>query len=277
MRTRELTAEEKTRPYAKYFYVDMAAPLASTMAIATGPPMDPSKALPVERRAEILGPGPFEVEAGYCRMPDGSGYLANRTLMPGVTLDMINWWFAWHGLESLRYMIWNPKAHYGIDVDPETRRRILDPNTPMTAKFQGVTHHVTEDIGGGKGLINISFMTPEDFFGPAAARFRDLGDKVTLVAGYGFVTPDGAHPRDPRLPSIMMHFVRQTPEGVDYRTRFWMGWAFDQHKRPKKLLPPLVEIPVEVPQGLLIHNVEEFANLASILPRVYAEMGGKVN
>lgn len=277
MRTRELTSEEMTKPYSKYFFQEMAKPPEDKMAIAKGGPIDSSKAMPVDRRADILNPGNQEVEVGYCRMPDGSGYLSNQTIMPGVTIDMINWWFAWHGLESLRYMIWNPKAHYGVEVDDATRKKILDPKIPITAKFQGITHHVTEDIGGGKGLINISFMTPEEFFGPDADKFRSQGNKVTLVAGYGFVTPDGAHPRDPKLPSIMMHFVREIDGGVDYRTRFWMGWAFDQRNKPKKLLPPLVDIPLEVPQGLLIHNVEEFANLASFLPTLYKEMGGKIN
>ena len=112
-------------------------------------------------------------------------------------------------------MIWNPKAHYGVDVNDATRSRILSPETPITAKFQGATHFVTEDIGGGKGLINISFMTPEDLFGPDAIQFRDQGGKVTLVAGHGFVTPEGAHPRDPKLPSIMMHFVRAVNGGVN--------------------------------------------------------------
>ena len=56
-----------------------------------------------------------------------------------------------------------------------------------------------------------------------------------------------------------------------------MGWALDHWKQPKKLLPPLVDIPVEVPQGLLIHNIEEFGNFASFLPKLYAESGGKMN
>lgn len=46
----ELTPEEKTRPYAKYYYQQPAPPAPD--------------------------PGYHEVEIGYCVMPDGSGYVA---------------------------------------------------------------------------------------------------------------------------------------------------------------------------------------------------------
>jgi len=33
-------------------------------------------------------------------MEDGTGYIANLVYMPGVTVDMFDWWFAWHGRVS---------------------------------------------------------------------------------------------------------------------------------------------------------------------------------
>ncbi len=35
-------------------------------------------------------------------MEDGTGYIANLVYMPGVTVDMFDWWFAWHGLGEFR-------------------------------------------------------------------------------------------------------------------------------------------------------------------------------
>jgi len=42
------------------------------------------------------------------------------------------------------------------------------------------------------------------------------------------------------------------------------------------MLPPGVTIPEEAAQGLFLHDVQEFANLAAILPGLYAEQGGRV-
>jgi hypothetical protein len=47
-------------------------------------------------------------------------------------------------------------------------------------------------------------------------------------------------------------------------------------KKPVLMLPPGFSIPEEAAQGLFMHDVQEFANLAAILPRLYAEMEGKV-
>ena len=33
--------------------------------------------------------------------------------MPGVTSEMLDWWFPWHSVGSdLRYKIWDPEDHY---------------------------------------------------------------------------------------------------------------------------------------------------------------------
>ena len=31
--------------------------------------------------------------------------------MPGVTPQMWEWWFGWHGSDSRRYKLWHPRAH----------------------------------------------------------------------------------------------------------------------------------------------------------------------
>lgn len=70
----------------------------------------------------------------------------------------------------------------------------------------------------------------------------------------------------------MMHFCRETEEGVEFRTRFWMGYRWNK-RIPMCVLPPHVKIPVEAPMGLAFHNVEEYSHLASILPDLYKEFG----
>ncbi len=75
-------------------------------------PIDPKYALKIEDRNKLFEPGYLDKEVGYCQMPDGSTYVANLTKMPGVTVEMFDWWFAWHGLGPLRYTLWDPYDHY---------------------------------------------------------------------------------------------------------------------------------------------------------------------
>lgn len=265
-----LTEQELKMPYAKYYDNVLAEPNPELMQILGKGPMDPSKALMPDQINELLNPGYHEVETGYCILPNGAAYVAVNNVFPGVTVEMINWWFAWHALEDLRYMLWYKPGHYGIAISDEDREKILDPQTPMTAKFQGMTHYVMEDTGGGPEDIQIQFLTPAQMgFDLNGFTPERVG---TLVAGNGI---SQNRKGGPKAPAIMCHFIREIPGGVESRTRFWMGYHMIDGK-PVKLLPDHVQIPVEAPMGLAYHNVEEYSNLAAFLPKIYNEMGGQV-
>jgi phloretin hydrolase len=51
--------------------------------------------------------------------------------MPGVTVDMLDWWFAWHSLAGMHYGIWYPPGHFGISISEKDRKKVLDPNLPV--------------------------------------------------------------------------------------------------------------------------------------------------
>jgi len=269
---RDLTPEEKSKPYARYFYLDPAPPDPG-MLEKMEKPIDPAKALPIEKMNDLLNPGYMEVETGYCVMPDGSGYVAVHTKMPGVTVEMLHWWFAWHSLEDLRYKLWWPKGHYKVSLSEEARKKVLDPQVPLTQKFRGLTHHVVEDIGSGPEDIYISFLSPEDM-GFDLSRFKPP-NVATVIGANGLSAPAGAPESAPKAPAVMCHFVREIPGGVEFRTRFWMGYHIVDRK-PKLLLPPGLRIPEAVPKGLGIHCILEYANLRAILPALFAEQGGKI-
>ena len=193
---------------------------------------------------------------------------------------MVNWWFAWHGLEDLRYMLWSPEDHFAVSMTDEDRAKVLDPDRPLVLKFQGVTHHVYEDIGGGADDLWISFMTPEDF-GFDMSRWK-APSVATLVAANALVKAGGAPDDAPMMPVAMCHFVRELPGaapgvdgGVEFRTRFWMGWQIVD-KKPHFALPAGVKVPEAVPAGLFEHCILEYSNLRVLLPEIYAEMGGVV-
>jgi hypothetical protein len=269
----DLTAAEKAKPYSKYFYRPPAQPVPERLAVMDKP-MDPSKALPVERINDLLNPGYFEAESGWCVLPNGAGYVANHTVMPGVTVDMIDWWMAWHGLEDLRYRIWFPAGHYGVSMSEKDRAKILNPNRPMARKLSGVTHFVIENVGGPSAeKIAISFMSPEDV-GFDMARFH-APNVGTIVAANGVSLMLNPPPGVPnfKAPAFMIHFIREVPRGIEYRTRFWLGYHI-LNRKPWFLLPGGVRIPEFVSRGLAIHNVCEYTNLGSFLPQLYEEQNG---
>ena len=80
----DLTPEEKARPFSKYFYKPLT-PAAPERVAAMDRPIDPSLALLAENRSDLLNPGDLPCEAGWCVLPDGTGFIANRLPMPGVT------------------------------------------------------------------------------------------------------------------------------------------------------------------------------------------------
>jgi phloretin hydrolase len=271
----ELNAQEKAKPYAKYYYQTPAAPDPKLLAVMENP-MDPAKALPFENLNDLLDPGYHEVESGWCILPNGAGYIANHTKMAGVSVDMLNWWFAWHSLEDLRYKIWWPAGHFGISVNDADRAKVLDPKRSPTEKFQGLTHHVLEDVGGpGVEKIAISFLTPQDC-GFDMNRFKSPA-VGTLVAANGLAQPIDPPPGVPdvKAPAFMCHFIREIEGGIEFRTRFWMGYHIID-KKPKLLLPPGVKVPAFMPQGIAMHNIYEYTNLASFLPQIYIEQQGLV-
>lgn len=266
----DLTDKERAKPYSKYFDMPLAQPNPELIKILDRGPMDPSKALKPEDINMMLNPGYLEVETGYCIMPDGTGYVAVNNIFPGVTADMIKWWFAWHALEDQRYMLWYKPGHHGISINDASREVILDPSVPIEQKIFGHTHQVIENMGCGIEDVQINFLSPAEM-GFDMSKFNAPSVATVIAANGSTQSREGG----PTAPAVMMHFVRETPGGVEFRTRFWMGYQMVDGK-PVKKLPGFIKVPIEAAKGLAYHNVEEFSNLAAFLPKLYAEMEGKI-
>ena len=122
-----ITEEERHLPYAKYFYQDMAPIPQDKLDIWHGPMADPALATPVERRSDFLDEGRVALEVGFTVAPNGTGFVANSTFMPGVTPEMFDWWFGWHCVgPDLRYQIWDRDDH-------------LQARAIQAARFQGTS------------------------------------------------------------------------------------------------------------------------------------------
>ncbi|MBN1653395.1 MAG: hydrolase [Deltaproteobacteria bacterium] len=266
----DLTAEEKTRPYARYFYKKLAPVPEETMRAIQAGPMNPRDALAFERLNDLLDPGYHAVETGYCRMPDNSCYVAVLTMMPEVTAEMIDWWFWWHALESLRYKIWYPGSHAGVSV--ENREQLENPLLSARERYWNNTQYPVEDVGIGPEIFSITFIPPEDI-GFDVSRFVEAHVATAICAVVGSVTKKVRHTR-------MCHLVRRTSNGVEMRSRFWIGGnikldMFSQKSvvnrvANTKLIRKLT-IPNATPYQMALHCAREYSNLAEILPELYRD------
>ncbi len=261
----DLTAREKERPYSKYFNRPLAPVPKEILDFLQQGPIDPTLATPIDQRNDLLKPGYLPAEMGYCIMPDGSGYVSMLTRMPGVTSEMIDWWFAWHGLEGLRYKIWDPDDHFDSHVAPHDLTRRLDASLTVQQRNWNTTDIVLEDIGTGSVELAISFMSPEDF-GYDMDRFRAPNVLTAVNANGSLVGPGIAM-------GTFTHFAREIPGGIELRSRFYMGWHIID-KGPVKVAE---QIPLELTKGLAYHCSKEYSNLAAILPMVYAENIGRID
>ncbi len=248
-----ITEEEKKGPLYKYFIRPLTPPNPEKYNMAEKP-ADPALGLLAEDMNKLLDPGYLPLEVGFCQLPNGCAMLANLTFMPGVTPEMFDFWFAWHGVEAMRYKIWDHDDHYFVQT--QNMEKALDKSLSLRERYWDTTHHVEEDCNMGKQTIFINFRNP-----------ADIGfDKEKLAKFNGTIVCSG----NEQSPTIMVHECRAVPGGSELRTRFFMGYCVKDGK-PFKMIPDGIKMPLEPVQALLKHNMKEFANLAAILPEVYAE------
>lgn len=260
-----LTDEEQQHPLAKYWY--RTAPIAeNVLAALRAGPIDPAKILAWDERVKLSNPGDLTVENGWCMLPDGSGFVAVRTKFPGCTAAMIDWWFEWaQREENIRYKIWYPGAHYAMAQQP-TPDAVRKPGDKA---YWGMSRFPVEDVGMGVARLRLDFYDPRDFGFPGAP---DNG--TILCARVGFDNGLFKH-------SEFIHHVRPVPGGVEMRSRFWMarhpeamaggfgiiGAALRFAPLKKRMLPPAAA------RGMAFHCAQEFSQLASFLPELYAKYG----
>lgn len=249
----QLSEQEKNRSYKKYFDMDMAKQPAELLEIINNGPINPADATKIENMDDLLKPSYLKTEVGYCVMEDGTAFVANLTKMPGVTKEMFDWWFAWHGLEPLRYKIWDRDDHFGIETTH--RDRLVDSAIPMHERIWGVTHSVIEDTGAGAEPLNINFHSPMEM--GFNMEMLNNSEVLSIVCANGDT-------------AVMVHSIRSIDCGIELRSRFWLGYNMVQQK-PLKLIPDGVRIPLQVPEGLVRHCIKEFSHLAKMLPLIYTE------
>ena len=250
-----VTDNEKLSPLYKYFEMEMVAPAPSMFECAESP-MPAEFAQTPQEMNRMFDDGYLPGRRGYAQLADGTAMLSNCVDMPGVTPEMFDWWFAWHGMEPLRYKIWDhDEHHYCLTRNPD---KAADKSLSMKERYWDTVHDVREAMypDGPVQEIVINFRNPADV-GFSPEKLKDFGGTI-VCAG------------NERAPVIMCHFVRPVAGSSELHTRFWMGYCV-KDGAPAKAIPDGAVFPLQGAKELLRHNIKEFTNLAALLPKVYDE------
>ena len=209
--------------------------------------------------------GYTDMETGYTVEADGSVHTAILTQMPGVTPEMWDWWFGWHGSQDSRYKLWHPKSHVsavwedgGDDIAYIGRNSIIE-------------EYIGEEFTDGL----IQFKSPTEF-GFSFDAVKDPSKAVYICIRAG-------HSKFPIDFGYLVHQIRAVEGGSEMRSRFWMGGKY-VHVRREGILPDLASsflqkqqlLPADFGRSIVIHCSEEMTHLAAFLPKLYSEINETV-
>lgn len=258
-----VSEDAKKKTYYKYYKMGIPDLSEEQKTCVNHARRNGEKALLLKDINKALVPDMFcPDEIGYYYLQEGGVLIANNIPMPGITPEMLYWWFAWHPLEPLRYSIWDPEEHYSVEIDEEGRRRSLDPQIRLEEKTWGAEHLVVESLA------------PEDKPVPIKISFRDpkeMGIDASRIGSEGcaFIVAANAL-NDGKIPSVMLETAKKMKGIMHYQVYFWIGYQIIDGQ-PVKCIPDGMEIPEIFPRLLLYHSTKEFSHLARILPQVYGE------
>ena len=224
---------------------------------------------------QLLEPGYLPLENGYTRLDDGQVFAAVLTKMPGVNGRMIDWWFGWHYLESQRYKLWHPRCH----VANRAEKMISDdPGLSDREKYLNNPNFVTEYVGSKQQEIIITFNDPSVYFD--TSRFSEANVSTVLCGTVGFQ----------KLPlnfGVLIHMIRETEEGCEMRSRFWLGKAVLRGAAANGVLNRIagsrliakLALPDSMGRDMVVHCAMEMNHLAGFLPDLYRDYvkDGSVN
>jgi hypothetical protein len=253
--------EDRTTPFARYF-TDEMAPLAPHVVEALNIGAQPAALFDSLDALDRLHEGGYRpVENGYAVSPMRVAVL---TQMPRVTAAMWDWWFGWHGSDTRRYKLWHPRAHLYAEW--------ADGPEEGLSGYLGRTSYVDEYIGPAYTKAAIRFVAPSSL---------GLDEGALAAAAETAVCARVGPSQFPAEIGYLAHHVRPTGDGVEMRSRFWMG---GRHVAVRTGAGPLDRVggavarrafPFAAPDAaaLLVHCAQEMAHLASFLPELHAEFG----
>jgi hypothetical protein len=253
--------------YARYWNPEMRpVPEPVARALLHGPEA-PELGFPLDEADRLLDPGYLPLENGYTRLPNGQVFVAVLTRMPRVDSAMIDWWFGWHYMESQRYKLWHPRAHLANGAE-----RMIgdDPSRTDREKYLHNPNYVSEYVGDQRLEITITFSDASEHLDTSRFESARVGTAICGEVRMG---------RSPLAIGSLIHLIRETDEGCEMRSRFWLGRIALRGVRGAGLLGRVLGSPfvarraTSLQQGrdLVVHCAAEMNHLAGFLPDLYAD------
>lgn len=253
------TEADKKEKFAKYYNTALTN-LPEAVEQAQNAPLEWGALPDITRMTDLEQDGYMPAEIGYTVHKDGSSKVAVKTDMPGVTPEMWDWWFGWHGSQDSRYKLWHPNAHVSAQWEDGRNDNC----------YIGRNSIIKEYIG--KNLLDaaIQFKSPLAFgFSRNSINHKDKA--VYICAKLG-------HPALPVDYGYLIHQIRKTENGAEMRSRFWVGGRYVSIRKKGKLVEAVTAVvktfkslPKNFASDLLRHCSEEMNHLAAFLPALFKE------
>lgn len=258
----QATDADKAKSYFKFFEREAVKLDPAKLETIYAKPMSSKGKLAFVDRAKLTEPG-FDDEKGFCVMPDGTGYISDSVFIPGGTADMIDWFIGWRGLEPLRFAIEKPDQYISA-VSMQTNF-YFDEDRTAQEKYWDTTQVIEKADGMAVKKEFLNFKCPLDV-GFNGCKIGPDEETKTLVCARNYAEdfPPTAPPN-----YFICHQVVEVEGGIEVRTRIWYGWTV-RYGRNYKQLPDEFKMEPLFPKALMIENAIEWANIAAILPELYA-------
>ncbi len=310
---RDLTDRELALSYSKYYLRYLHTPLPERPdEIAWNEKKDTLFSLETKKDDDtILNPNTysklldpdFVPEEGWSTSSDGTFTtmctIVDMNFPEGTEIenaDILSWWFAWHTVEDLRYMMWNPSCHYGIWVttgnyDTRTQEQIEEQpmrifDTTLGSWYErayGSANRAHEDTTLNSYTGTAAYL---DYDGTNSLEYEnliinfvDLTDPG-LVNGQGVATPYFSSQEEYKASghSIAEEFRIQAGVTGESSTLSGVGvpmasmlHVVRQIDGEWKIITHFNAGPKEGSKYVSEHQVREMAILADFLPELYAE------
>ena len=257
--------EDFKKSYGKY-YDETIVELAPHVQYALEHAPSPAGALPPFSEVTYLeNEGYTDLETGFSVEADGSINAAILTSMPGVTPEMWDWWFGWHGSQDSRYKLWHPKSHVSaVWEDGKTDDAYIGRNSI-------IEEYIGDEFTDGL----IQFKSPTEF-GFSFDAIKDPSKAVYVCARLG-------HSKLPIDFGYLVHQVRAVEGGSEMRSRFWMGGKYTIVRKEgifadlgTSFLQKQKLLPSDFGHDIVTHCSEEMTHLAAFLPKLYSEINQTV-
>lgn len=258
----EVPDELKSRSYYKYFlepFEDIPDELKNQIRSGVFPK---GEGLEVTERTRLQEEKVFPEKPGYYLLKGGGALSVANVKTPDITGEQLGWWTSWHGIDPLRYAIWDNQDHYSLEVI-ENKDRLLDDSIPAGERVWGTRHKILESmVGDEPDNLELNFLCPWDLGYDKSLEGTDRWLYGICAQGY----------MNGKLPTFATEVLVKGEDGInEMRCRFWIGYQVQSDGSLKCKIPKFVKPPKDVVQKLVMHNYREFAHLNKFLPRLYAE------